>query len=479
MNHRELISAIDISRKLLPRKYHIENWTNGALKSTLIINPDSILAFGNIGVWVTDSYYQKYNSLNSGFKNGMDNRKIYDVHLTNDGNLYAATHFGLYSFNPDKKKWTQLPLDVNNKRFVAIESIGDTLYALNRSYLFKGLSEGSKTSFNKIELPPYSGFNDKVGLFETIWQIHSGEIFGIPGKIYVDILGLLTIFISLSGIIYFFFPRWIKRRKKRNTGSGRIIEINRWSLRWHNRIGAWVFAFLAILFFTGMFLRPPLLIAIASAKIKALPYTHLDQANPWYDKMRGLLYDKEKDILLLSASEGMFYMSAADLQPIKYSYQPPVSVMGINTFEKINELEYMIGSFSGLFRWNPEGPVVYNIINGQIYNESGGGRPVGDIKVSGTFYDHRGGLLLVDYDNGVIHVNNTELHFPPMPENILDVSGISLWNLALEFHTGRIFEPLLGVFYVLLVPLTGLTAFIVVISGYLLWRKRFRSKARK
>lgn len=170
--------------------------------------------------------------------------------------------------------------------------------------------------------------------------------------------------------------------------------------------------------FTGMFLRPPLLIAIANAKIRPLPYTHLDQANPWYDKMRGLLYDKEKDILLLSASEGMFYMSVDNLRPVKYSSQPPVSVMGINTLEKINEHEYMVGSFSGLFRWNPESPVVYNLKNGQIYSEPGGGRPIGDIKVSGTFKDHRGRLFLVDYDNGVVPVQNSELNFPAMPENI-------------------------------------------------------------
>lgn len=479
MNHRELISGIDINRKLLPKKYHIESWTNGSLKSSLLINPDSILVYGNIGIWVTDSAYQEYRSLNAGFKRGMDMHKIYDVHLAGDGNLYAASHFGLFSFDTKEKRWIQFPLDVENKRFVAIESRGDTIYALNRSYLFKGTSDGIRTSFSKIELPPDINYKDEVGLFETIWQIHSGEIFGIPGKIYVDILGLITIFLSLTGIIYFFFPRWIKRRKKRDTKSKRIIEVNRWSLSWHNRIGAWVFAFLAILFFTGMFLRPPLLIAIANARIKALPYTHLDQANPWYDKLRDILYDKQKGLFLLSTSEGMFYMSVDNNQPVKYSSQPPVSIMGINTLEKINDHEYMVGSFSGLFRWNPDTPAVYNIISGQIYNEPAAGKPIGDTKVSGTFRDPRGRLFLVDYDNGVIPLHKRESDFPSMPGNISEVSGISLWNLALEFHTGRIFEPLLGALYVLLVPLTGLTAFVVVLSGYLLRRKRLKSKNKK
>jgi hypothetical protein len=476
MNHRELISGIDLSRKILPKKYHIENWTNGSIKSSLIINSDSIIVYGNIGIWVTDSSYQKYSSLNAGFKKGMDNRKIYDVHLTNDGNLYAATHFGLFSFDSEQNRWVQLSLDLKNKRFVSIESVGDTIYALNRSYLFTGISNGKSTSFSKIELPRDLNHKNEIGLFETTWQFHSGEIFGIPGKVYVDILGLITIFLSLTGIIYFFFPKWIKKRKKRNSGSKGIIKINKWSLKWHNYIGAWVFAFLVFLFFTGMFLRPPLLIGIANSRIKPIKYTHLDQPNPWYDKLRDLIYDEQKSTFLISTSEGMYYMSIDDLQPIKYSSQPPVSVMGINTFKKISQSEYMVGSFSGLFIWNPSASTTYNVLTRLPYEEDGNGRPIGDIKVSGTFTDSQGRLLLIDYDNGIIPLNDKEFKFPSMPENLLNVSGISLWNLALEFHTGRIFEPILGGFYVLIVPLTGLTAISVVLSGYLLWRNRAKRK---
>lgn len=168
MNHRELISGIDLTRRFLPEKYHIEDWTNGSLKSTLTINADSIIVYGNIGIWVTDSSYQEYNSLNSGFKKGVDNRKIYDVHLTEDGSLYAATHFGLFSYDDDSNRWIQFPLEVRNKRFVSIESVGDTIYAINRSYLFKGMSNGKSTSFSKIELPPDLNYTNETGLFETI-----------------------------------------------------------------------------------------------------------------------------------------------------------------------------------------------------------------------------------------------------------------------------------------------------------------------
>jgi uncharacterized iron-regulated membrane protein len=46
---------------------------------------------------------------------------------------------------------------------------------------------------------------------------------------------------------------------------------------------------------------------------------------------------------------------------------------------------------------------------------------------------------------------------------------MSLWNLALEIHTGRIFENLFGLFYILYVPLTGLALLLVLISGFFIW----------
>jgi uncharacterized iron-regulated membrane protein len=63
-----------------------------------------------------------------------------------------------------------------------------------------------------------------------------------------------------------------------------------------------------------------------------------------------------------------------------------------------------------------------------------------------------------------------------MPENVRMQSGISLWSACLEFHTGRIFQNMLGDFYILIVPLAGLTGIMVVISGYIVWRRKYRVK---
>lgn len=475
MNHRDVFSGIDVSRSLLPAQYRYENWNNAALKGNLILDKDSILVYGNVGIWLTDSSFKQYTSFNTGFSKGSDNRKIFDVHRATDGSLYAATLFGLFAYNAELKQWQQFDLDSKNERFTGIESIGDTLHAITRSHMYKGRSAGTNTHFSKIELKAPEGYKNKITLFETIWQIHSGEIFGLPGKLVVDLLGVITAFLSITGIIYFFFPDWIKRRFKRGKAATQIIKVNKWSLKWHNKLGAWTFVLLIILFFTGMFLRPPLLIAIARANVSPLKFSHLDQPNPWYDKLRDILYDEDRGILLLSTSEGMYFMDPAELWPARFQVQPPVSVMGINTFERYENGAFLIGSFSGLFLWHPSHPDILNYAKGTVYTEQAGGRPVGDYKVTGVLHDTRGRQYMVDYDQGVIPLWH-ETQFPEIPTNVLSESRMSLWSVCLEIHTGRIFEGFLGMFYILLVPLIGLASVVIVLSGYLLWRKKYRIK---
>lgn len=478
MNHRGLFSGADISRSIMPENYRYRNWNNAALKGNLIISRDSILVYGNIGIWLTDSSFSRYVSMNNGFPGGIDNRKTFDVHEDASGNLYAATFSGLYGFDRTQAEWKKFELDADNERFTGIESIGDTLYAINRSSLFRGKAEGINTYFLSSNIPAPEGYTGKVTLFATIWQIHSGEIFGLPGQFFIDILGIITIFLSITGIIYFFFPDWMKRRIRRNKPVEKISGVNRWSLKWHNKIGAWTFFLLILLFFTGMFLRPPLLIAIANAEVNPIKFSNLDQPNPWYDKLRDIRYDPVRNILLLSTSDGMYFTNPGNLKPKPFAFQPPVSVMGINTLQPYENGAFLIGSFSGLFLWHPDSPRIYNFVTGQQYTEQPSGRPIGDYKVTGTINSPDGSLMLIDYDQGIIPLTANK-GLPPVPSEIIETSGMSLWSLCLEIHTGRIFQNLIGDFYILIVPLAGLTGIMVVLSGYLLWRSKYRKKDKR
>lgn len=65
-----------------------------------------------------------------------------------------------------------------------------------------------------------------------------------------------------------------------------------------------------------------------------------------------------------------------------------------------------------------------------------------------------------------------------MPENIIDKSPMSLWSLALEVHTGRIYGVFLGMFYILVVPLVGIFILFTLITGVVIWFK-YHFKQRK
>ena len=74
-------------------------------------------------------------------------------------------------------------------------------------------------NYENIQLPAPKGYVRKTGLFDTFWELHSGELWGFPGKLIVDLLGLVTIFLSVTGLLHFFFPKMIKEKKERKTGA--------------------------------------------------------------------------------------------------------------------------------------------------------------------------------------------------------------------------------------------------------------------
>ena len=77
MNHRQTFSGIDISRSFLPAEYRYNNWNNHAIRGAIELEDSSSLIFGNVGIWQTKDRYQSFKDFNNGFKDGIDNKKIY------------------------------------------------------------------------------------------------------------------------------------------------------------------------------------------------------------------------------------------------------------------------------------------------------------------------------------------------------------------------------------------------------------------
>lgn len=81
------------------------------------------------------------------------------------------------------------------------------------------------------------------------------------------------------------------------------------------------------------------------------------------------------------------------------------------------------------------------------------GPPISAHPIAGYVKDAEGREILFDYNLGAGNLSD-DTGFVAMPKQIQD-SPISLWNLCLEVHTGRIYQYIFGKFYILFIPLQG------------------------
>ena len=282
-------------------------------------------------------------------------------------------------------------------------------------------------------------------------------------------------FLTITGLIIFINGSRIKKRFKKKNSFTKLKSINFWNLRWHNKMGWITIVFLFITTLTGMFLRPPLLIAIAEARVGKIPGTELSTSNPWFDKLRRIMYDEEEGRFVIATLDGMYYSDDNfGSKLIKFKSQPPASVMGVTVFRKQSKDKYLIGSFEGLFEWNPSTGEIFDYIKKEPYiKKEISGPPIGDYLITGYSDDFAGQEIAFDYNLGALNINRGK-EFVKMPLKVKEAYRMSLWNLALEVHTGRIFQSVLGLFYVLIVPLTGIIILFILISGFIVWWKLHR-----
>jgi hypothetical protein len=463
MNHRNLFSGVEISRKWIPSTYEYKNWNLAAVRGGLNIGKDSTILFGNIGAWLkTNKGYIDYNQ---GFPAGIDNRKINQL-IRFRGKILAATQFGLFQRHSIEGEWEAVNMPQAGERLVDLFIKQDTLVILSRNYLIRS---ADLQYFTILTLPPPAGYSKSTGMFITLWELHSGELFGAIGKLMVDLLGIVTIVLSITGLLHFFLPKLIRRRKRRTGSSGNLPAAFRLNLHWHNLVGYSFIIFLIINTSAGIFLRPPLLIPIVNRKVGIIPGSHLDNDNPWSDKLRKGIWNQQLGIYIFSTSDG-FYAADEKLSDsmVRFSAEPPVSLMGCNVFGHSKGTKYLVGSFSGMFIWDIVSGEVSDFFTGNNYLAPAGmARPVSDHMVAGYLCDTQNRQWIFDYNLGLEEKNGGPAW--EMPASIKVKSPMSLWNLSLEIHTGRIFEQFIGIFYLLYIPVAGICVLMVLISGFLVW----------
>lgn len=492
LNHRQLFAGCSVSRSLLPSDYHIEKFNNGIIKGSIKLishsakpqdiqsatSEDSILAFGYAGVWLTDSKMKEWRDFNAGLPTYVDGRNIRNIVQTKDGKIWCAAMRDIYLY--DGRQWEKLPLPGNEERLADITLTKDStnVVALTRSAVYTIVQK--ETSANK---QPYTihkniigqpeGFIPETTLFKTVWTLHSGEYFGLAGRLVVDAIAIVLIILSITGIILFILPYGIRRQKrimaveeKRTAAKQRMITLGKrmvWNAKWHNKIGYATIVLTLWISITGMCLRPPLMIPLAMNKTTQ----KIKDGNVWHDKLRGIRWNTASQSWLVSTSEGFLQVDEHFCQKPKLydkGLSPKISPMGITAFENDGKGGWLIGSFSGMFRWYPEKNLILDYFTNKPKVEKSM-IPVSSSLVCGYSKDFFGGKNIVfDYGKGA----DTPVSTP----KLLSDTPMSLWNVALELHVGRCYSPFLGPISNLFVFLSGLLITLVLLSGYIVLRRR-------
>lgn len=537
LNHREVFSGCEVSRKWLPASYHVKNFNNGVVKGTVVKNqktasdsteqslaveknpsvhanssesPDSVLVYGCAGVFLTDSRLSTWQDFNAGLPESIDERNVRHVVKAKNGSLWCAALRDVYRYDENSHRWKKVELPGNEERImdVALAKDSMTVVALTRSRVFTivpfvqygeivkiGKSSSETYRVESKIIPAPKKYEPKTTLFKLVWHLHSGEFFGLPGKLVVDAIALVLIVLSITGILLFILPYGIRRAKKL-AAKARMKRLGKqfaWNMKWHNKIGYVTIVLTLWIAITGMCLRPPLMVPLVLSK---LPQAVGEDGNVWQDKLRAIRWDAVQGDWLVSTSEGFLRVDEDFSQAPKMLPDdecPKLSPMGVKVWESDGKGGWIVGSFRGIYRWNPVNHSLNQILDyftGKPSEETSM-IPISDNLVCGYSEDFLGGKPLVfDFAKGVEDAKGqavalcndepkTSRNEESMSDLICETAPMSLWNVALELHVGRCYSPFLGPLSDLFVFLSGLLITLVLLSGYIIsHRRRKKAQAR-
>ncbi len=290
LNHPELLRDVSVSAKMLPKSYQPNNWNRSSLKGVVPIrkNSDSLFVYGRQGIYFTSDKGKSFQPFMQGDFPKSAWRKRTNHLIKKNDTLIAATNNGLYVCNVTTGKW-QKNGSITTKEILKIISVENQLIAVTKSDLWINAIDNPQTF--KQWIPQRKTRNKTVSLVKLFFTLHDGSILGLPGKILWDIAGIVLIFLCISAFYIWYYPKKWKRQKKQKKKSTAKQEKNRFKFlfKYHKKLG-WYFAIiLVIIVFTGTFMRPPLIIALANGEIPAKYYP--EPKNPWEHNIRNAFYD--------------------------------------------------------------------------------------------------------------------------------------------------------------------------------------------
>ncbi|NPA25324.1 MAG: PepSY domain-containing protein [Deltaproteobacteria bacterium] len=474
LNHPQILKPYSLPNQLMPANYQYVNWNRMSWRDAVFSGIDDNLLYvgGKEGVWRSLDQGKTFSPLRRGFPRTPYEQDTFSLLLARHAGqetLYAGTRAGLF-------RWQQNSWQALGDRFFAGRSVVDVIQVEDRvlaftdSAAYQARLDEEPPVFRPLPLPRKEKRPPRVPLFRWLLKLHDGSLWGLPGRLGVDIIGLALLFLSLSGLLVW-YVKWRRKARKATRLSGRFFAFN---YRWHLKLGIAMALLIAVTTLSGMLVRPPLLIAIVNFSVPAAWMPELDPENPWAGRIQRATWMPGKKKLVLATRQGLFAGPAdGSAAFIHIPDAVPIHAMGATVFKTLDNDSLLIGSFSGLYLWNTREGIVIQLRSRSKLGVPDWGRP---LLVTGVAIFDNKPLLVADYDEGLKSLRQDNWLRPEMPAAISSQSRISLWNALFELHNGRIFEEYLGPLYWFIIPTGGLALLTILATGILGWMSRRRKR---
>lgn len=487
LNHPTLLSGFSVPRWMVPPSYRIVDWNRGSLKTVVYSEQDSSLGFlaGTEGVWKTTDGGVRFEPMDVGYPSARAKRRTNHLHLMEDGDrslLLAGTHDGLFGCSLTDETWRHVPLGRDAEEIRKILEIEDRIVVFSQSNAYQ--SPAAETigdlSFQRVHLQrtkgPATSDTDGISLVRLMFALHGGEIWGLPGRLLIDLVGVVLIFLSASGVYMWYFPR-ARRWFPRKAGNLPMSETTKrkaylWMTRYHLDLGALVTVFLMLIAGTALFMPPsPLVLFVVRTTVPREYWPGPLPENPWHEAIGNAAYDAVGGEILIEAKKAIWRGPADFSGPfVKDTARHPISAMGTHVMEVTDDGGLLVGSFSGLFECRPDGKTVIDLSTGKPRKRGRSGPPLGRWMAVGYLETPAGERFVATHKQGILGIDGAETKGRfEMPEAMVRGYRMPLRKFLFEVHNGRIFRDWLGGSYFLISVVGALSLLLIAFTGLYDW----------
>ena len=460
INHPSLLSSWSVPVSWLGESYQYANWNRFSFRDSVVADDGSMYIAGQMGVWYSPGTNLAFEQINEGLPESFylhDIKTLLAVNHEGNRRLFAGGRSGLFYRDQHADSW--LPV-----KSVAGVEIVDLLRTGGQVMAFSshGCYTASVSQANPDFMPVAVEIDSKgqwVPGYRILFELHSGKLFGLPGRLLADVAAILLVFLCFSALYIWFVP-WRKRRFKRRRRKDRWLAT---LYSYHLSVGIWIALLLFLIAGSGAFIRPPL---ILFSSIIRIPLATLARKTP--EILRAVISD---DGSLVLATRDGWYKGAPNFKPPLVAVTPPVPVfgMGATVLEPLGNNQLLVGSFSGFYKWNVSDGTGVDL-DGNTAPTEAELRP-GDVMAAAAIM-HEGTFAgYADYKNGLRKLDNTPILDRPFPAEQFE-NRTSLYHFLFELHNGRFLRDTIGAWYILYVPLVGMALMLVVFTGTFDWLTR-------